>query len=270
MTLQERDRSILKLVHDHRFITTNEIMALTPGSRRNLYERLKLLYHHRYLDRIGYDLYQPMIYALGNRGADILTHYYGIDRQRINWQTKNREAHHHYINHTLMVSRFRAALTPMLASVGATLITWGRDGDMHEYVTYTTASRRQRGVIIPDAHFTIDHDGREHRFFLEADRSTMTGDRYLAKLKAYYHYWLQSRRQDGERGFRVLTLTISPERRDNLRRLAQSIDASGKGLNLFWFLCEQDYHATPQSLAGPIWRIPTDEMPQALFGRRVS
>lgn len=269
ITLQERDRSILKLVHDHRFITTEEIMALTPGSRRNLYERLKLLFHHRYLDRIGYDLYSPMIYALANRGADILTHYYGIDRHQINWRTKNREAHHHYIHHTLMVSRFRTALLPALASLGATLTSWGRDGDVHEQVTYRDASKRLRGVIIPDASFTIEHEGREHRFYLEADRSTMTHDRYLAKLQAYYHYWLQHRRQDrGLPGFRVLTLTISPERCENLRRLAQSIDGGGRGLNLFWFLCEQDYQTTPQLLIAPIWRTPTDDISRALFARR--
>jgi hypothetical protein len=268
MTLQDRDRSILKLVYDHRFITTAEIMALTPGSRRNLYERLKLLFHHRYLDRIGYDLYHPMIYALGNRGADVLTDYYGIDRQRINWRTKNREAHHHYINHTLMVGRFRAALMQSIAIAGAMLTSWQREGEMHEYVTYGIASERRRGIIIPDAHFTIEYAGREHHFFLEADRSTMSHDRFLAKLEAYYHFWLQRRRQNGgPPGFRVLTVTISPERRDNLRRVAQSLDTNGRGLNLFWFLCEQDYYTTPEVMFGQAWRTPTDDVPRALFGR---
>ena len=106
-------------------------------------------------------------------------------------------------------------------------------------------------------------------FFLEADRSTMSNARFLAKLTADFHFWTTQVRSgqhpSGMKGFRVLTLTLSEERRDNLRRIAQEVDPKGRGLNMFWFVCERSYQARSQELRAPIWQTPQDDTLRGIF-----
>ena len=51
MQLTERDREIIRLVHRHRFLRSSHICSLIPGSPQQLLRRLKLLYHHGFLER---------------------------------------------------------------------------------------------------------------------------------------------------------------------------------------------------------------------------
>ena len=100
-------------------------------------------------------------------------------------------------------------------------------------------------------------------FFLEADRSTMTNDRFRQKLVSYYKFWQHEiyRRPENHYqlpSFRVLTLTMSTERRDNLRTVARTVDDKQQGTGLFWFLCEKDYRDVPAALFQPLWQTPKD------------
>ena len=64
----------------------------------------------------------PMVYALGKRGANLLATVKGAEREKIdwqiqNWQDANRDAGLTYIEHSLMISRFRVALRVALRSL---------------------------------------------------------------------------------------------------------------------------------------------------------
>src|SRR5579862_3640817 len=79
MQLTERDREIMCEVHRHRFLRSSHILALIPGSGQQCLRRLKLLYHHRYLERPTsqrdghhYGGSQKMVYGLGDKGAALL------------------------------------------------------------------------------------------------------------------------------------------------------------------------------------------------------
>jgi hypothetical protein len=61
------------------------------------------------------------------------------------------------------------------------------------------------------------------------------------------------------KGFRVLTVTLSEERKQNLRRIAAEVDAQGRGLNMFWFACEKSYRARPEDILSAIWQTPQSE-----------
>jgi len=91
----------------------------------------------------------------------------------------------------------------------------------------------------------------------------MSNVRYLAKLKAYYHFWATQIRSgkhpSGMTRFRVLTVTLSQERKDNLRETAREVDGEGKAPNLFWFACERNYRDVPQQVMGPIWQTLQDD-----------
>jgi DNA-binding Lrp family transcriptional regulator len=110
VAVQDRDREILKLAYEYRFISSRQIQRLIPGSDQVLLRRFQKLFHAGYLDRL-YAVNEPMLYALGDKGADELVLYAGIDRGKIDWGQKNREAGERYILHVRMIGNFRETLT---------------------------------------------------------------------------------------------------------------------------------------------------------------
>jgi hypothetical protein len=303
--LTDRDRELLKVIYDYRFLTAEMIQDLAPSveltprqqealvrliaarrakltgtegseqssvrTKRKILHRLMVLYHNGYLQRLKLSDYEPIVYALGNKGADELVLYHGIDRQKIDWTTKNRETSERYMRHGLMVSRFRHALELTLRGLpGASLLFWEPNGAFTASVEYDEAitgrdgarTRRVKGTVIPDGYFALTYKGKTAHFFLEADRSTMSNARFLAKLKNYFHFYATQVRAgehpSGMKGFAVLTVTLSEERKQNLRRIAKDVDPNGRGLNLWWFACERSYQGKPQELLGKMWQTAGD------------
>src|SRR3954470_9689976 len=78
MILTPRDLDILRAVYRHRLLRSTHLVALSGGSPQATLRRLQLLFHQGYLDRpaMQLDWYvrgsEPLVYALGNRGAEIL------------------------------------------------------------------------------------------------------------------------------------------------------------------------------------------------------
>jgi len=98
LRLQERDIQIIRLVYGFRFLDSDEIKAVIDGSGQVILRRLQRLFHHGFLDRppAQQALYplsgpQKMVYALGDRGADLLAEKFGVDRGKIKWGEKNRQ-----------------------------------------------------------------------------------------------------------------------------------------------------------------------------------
>jgi hypothetical protein len=140
--LTDRDRELLKVIYDYRFITAPMLQDLAPSvpltenqqkaldkliaakkatapgadtadhpqrTKREIQRRLQVLYHAGYVQRRKLSDRDAIVYSLGNVGADELTLWYGIDRQEIDWTTKSRESSERYMAHGLLVSRFRHA-----------------------------------------------------------------------------------------------------------------------------------------------------------------
>jgi DNA-binding HxlR family transcriptional regulator len=265
LRLQGRDREILKLVHDYRFLSSRQIQRLMPGSDQVILRRLQKLFHLGYLDRVRTTSNnEAMLYALGNKGADELTLWYGIDRGRIDWTTKNREAGERYLHHICMIGRFRETLT--LATwerPGTKLVSWNPEGRLTDDVV-VEAGREEasRASLIPDGFFTLQDRDEEMYFFLEADRSTMTNHRFLHKMKAYWAYWRDRKHktQLNIENFRVLSVTKTEERKENLRKITKGADDKQSGSLMFWFASEEHYTPDdPASLLRPIWQTPRND-----------
>jgi hypothetical protein len=309
--LTDRDRELLKVIYEYRFITAEMLQDLVPDveltdrqkealarliqarrakltgregserqaapTKRKILHRLMVLYHNGYVQRLKLSDQEPIVYALGNKGADELVLYYGIDRKEIDWTQRARENGERYIRHGLMVSRFRHALMLTLRELpGIKLLFWKPGGAFKAAVKYEelaktregTRTQLVEGAVIPDGYFALTSGDKTAYFFLEADRSTMSNARYLAKLKAYYHFWATQIRTgkhaSGMTRFRVLTVTLSEERKDNLRETAREVDAEGKAPNLFWFACERSYRDKPEMVISPIWQTLQDDTLKSL------
>src|SRR5215211_3422395 len=289
--LTDRDRESLKIIYDTRWITAEMLqdflspVSLTPRqqealakliaarkaiaddphsslrtqrTKRQTWRRLEFMYHHGYVQRHKVSDNEPIAYALGNKGADELVLYYGIDRQQIDWTAKNQRCGEHYIRHALMVTSLRHAVVVALRDrPDVTLKVWEPDGAFQAKVQYEDTVRTQGGTrtqvvdgtVQPDSLFLLIHRAKGIHYFPEADRSTMSNARYLAKLKAYYAFWATYVREGGSpiKQMRVLTITRSEERKHNLRKIADQVSPEAK--NLFWFICQKEYLGNPQKVS---------------------
>jgi hypothetical protein len=265
---------VLKLVYDNRLLNSGQIQDAIPGSNQNILRKLQKLRVNGYLYRLKTSVYEKRIYAITNKGADAIAFYYGVDREEGgDWDTKNRELKDSYfIKHTLMIAGFRITLElAMKEYPGSEITFWEPEGSFKEFVPIKEKGRETRISINPDSWFGLQNPEdpeREFVFFLEADRSTMPHQRVLNRMKAYWRYYRMIREGEIEGDFfRVLTVTETETRKENLRKLAKEADDSKTGSKLFLFTCRDHFDIkNPKSILGPIWQIAKEDSYQRLLG----
>lgn len=262
MQMTARDLEILSCVAKHRFLRSSQIIALAGGSSHQVLRRLQLLYHHGYVDRplAQIDYYhrgggsQEMIYGLASRGAGRLRRDLDIPFSRMDWSGRNKRAGRLFLEHTLMVSDIMVSLelacrrTPGIRFLTADDIALPStvQKSREPFHWHVNVSTRHRVGVIPDAVFGLEYaglpEGRNRAwFFLEADRGTMPVLRqsldqtsFFRKMLAYEATWTQRLHSTrlGLSRFRVLTITNSPERTENLAAVCAQLER-GQGLFLF-------------------------------------
>src|SRR3954463_6405252 len=109
--LTEDDQCIMREACMHRFLPSTHIAnMLPPKGSKNLQHRLRLLFDAGYLDRIRKDApageNPPLVYALGNRGAEVL----GIRRPSVDWSEKNRMYGSRQLKHALLLTEITVAI----------------------------------------------------------------------------------------------------------------------------------------------------------------
>ena len=174
-----------------------------------------------------------------------------------------------------MVTRFRHALELALRNVpAASLEKWIPGGAFLAKVTYQDTVRTRDGirtqqvdgVVKPDALFVLKVGDKRIHYFFEADRSTMSNARYLTKLRSYFAFYatyVRGEKKAGITQMRVLSVTISEARKDNLRETAQKVSTEAK--DLFWFACERTYREEPTQVLSPIWQTLKDDTVRSLM-----
>ena len=198
--------------------------------------------------------------------ADLLAEKSPIDRGKIKWTEKNREVKDRHIEHTLMISNFRICLELALRNLpDVRLLFWQRENSqqLKDYVYIQDHPRtRIRVPIVPDGFFAIEDPQDEMYFFSEADQGTMTNTRFLKKMKAYWHWGMKEKghtKRFGIKTFRVLTITKTEQRKNNLRQITKQADNRKTGSLMFWFTSEENYSIQkPESILKPIWQTPKD------------
>lgn len=249
MALTPRDLAILRAVHRHRLLRSTHFVALSGGSPQVTLRRLQLLFHHGYLDRppMQLDWYargsEPLVYALGNRGAEVLERKGEVRRGGIRWDTKNRNLSRVFLRHTLAMSEVMIAfevacreregvqfIPPEEVLAGAPEATRRLRLPFRWQVEIRHGGKPYHLGVEPDRVFGLRFEGMpENRqrtyFFLEADRGTMPATRkglaqtsFLRKLLAYQETWRRGlhRKYLGIPNFRILTVTTSRVRVEHL------------------------------------------------------
>jgi hypothetical protein len=254
MRLTERDCEILRHVHQHRFLRSDHLTSLLPGSRQQILRRLQRLFHHGYVDRPRAQLSYYHVggsthytYGLGNKGARLLAELSNGIRSRPDWTNRNQSARQFYLEHTLLIAEVMVAVQTSCAR-SSTIHFLSQDElasriNLRDPFRWTVSVHSQRLSLRPDKAFGLEnvHTGECSFYFLEADRTTMPVIRrslsqscFFRKLLAYERTWTQNlhRTRFGFHRFRVLTVAISPVRVRNLIAAAQKL-GQGRGLFLF-------------------------------------
>ena len=254
--ISKTDLKILQDLANYRVLDTRHISSLHPEvSKRTIQRRLKLLFHAGFLERpikqfSQYKYPSYIIYTLGRKGAKLLF----PSERTTKLRKKVKPA---FLWHSLMISNFKVILTLALKNkTESKLINWQEDN-----LTDRVYLEGERLPISPDAFFTIEDKDDFLHFFLEANRSTMQGKRFLSKMQAYWQWWLEEGHKEkfDISVFRVLTITISKKRKENLRKITKRADDRQKGSEMFLFTCQKDYNLEkPESVLKPIWQSPKD------------
>ena len=247
--------------------------------------RLNKLFHGGFLDRPGAQLLLsrniPMIYALGNAGAQLLCQKLDIDTSVRDWTSKNREAKPMFIEHSLLISKFLICLQLACEKLGVQYYPSedvvhqkpNRD-DRKGYnwsVEVREGGRKHNIALFPDNAFSLIYnrllDQAQAKvkglYFFEADRSTMPVKRsnlfrssFYKKLLGYY----ATKEQDlytktfGVKGVRIITVTTSLERIVNIIKACEDIDVQKKYLRMFLFTTDSMLDLNkPEKLLARVW-----------------
>ncbi|MGE3263605.1 replication-relaxation family protein [Methylocystis sp.] len=286
------DIEIIRHIARHRFLRSTHVAALVVRSIDRTNDRLCHLYHAGYIDRprAQLDYYPtngsaPIVYALADRGAQLLRERGEIGLSGIDWGRKNLEAGRPFIEHQLEIADFEVAAQLSAEHSGyhyanaedivselPAVADANRGNPFALRVTVSHQGARREIGLVPDIAFAIDlRKGAPRNFLTEIDRGTMPITRadfsqtsIERKLRSYLsaHTSRLFERTFGWKHFRVLFVTSDDNRVRSMIEALQSIQPPGAaGSSLFLFASRDTLHAADPLTAawrgvdGSLWRL---------------
>jgi hypothetical protein len=184
--LTDRDRAILRLVHEYRVFTTHQLTEVSFNSQDRAEHRLRELTQARVLLRFRPHARHgegsaPYHYVLGPLGAAVLAAEQGVEVRRLGYRPDKalEVAHSQRLPHMVGVNGFFTALVAsgrQDRAQAASLATW---------LSERACADHWGHVVRPDSFGRWRQHGRQVGFFLEYDRGTEPLDRLAAKLHGY-------------------------------------------------------------------------------------
>ena len=261
----DRDILFIKAVMKYKFLLVDQFAWLFPdASKRGMENRLRLLYHHRYLERILLTEVHSnkLIYAMTEKGAKLLAESDGVSRDEIPWRRHLNKVSMSHIKHLLAVNDALISLDSALNKIQEkrqvdVFKVLPSDPDLHK-LTVTLKDKhgaRFGASVIPDAVVGIKFNrGEFGLFFIEVDRATMSATRWQDKIIVYHEYARspELRKRFKTSWFIVLTVTTSGKR---ISTLAERTIAFG-GKRGFWYTTAD--RVRPDSILKSIWTRASD------------
>ncbi|WP_328397873.1 replication-relaxation family protein [Nocardia sp. NBC_00416] len=183
--LTERDRWILRMLHEHRVLTTNQLATLAFPSPALALRRMTRLHRYGVLERfrpLRTRGSAPVHWVLAPAGAAVLAAEAGISLRELGYshQRTLAIAHSLQLTHTLGVSDWFAALT-----AHAPRDERGQQAQVQAWWSQTRCQRLWGDLARPDAFGRYTHPEATLDFFLEYDLASTTLTRVAAKLHGY-------------------------------------------------------------------------------------
>jgi hypothetical protein len=222
-----REQAILEAVHQYRYLTRNQIVALlfNPHSATWVDDKLKRLYHNQYLQRI----FQPMapgsggtpaIYCLDKQGRDYLARLKGLDKTDMQWRKATDTFRDlPFLDHTLRINDFRIAWE-LACQAGDVSMDWIDErtlkGD-HYKARVLNPSGHGSLVVVPDGYTRLRINGVQYCFFLELDNGSQEKTAVRKKIRGHILY----SRGDYQKQYGSTSLTVLMVTSQDNQRLGQ-------------------------------------------------
>nr|MDT0663518.1 replication-relaxation family protein [Micromonospora sp. DSM 115978] len=181
--LTPRDRWITRMIHEHRVLTTHQIVELGWVTRRSANIRLLELYRWRVLDRfqpLAVSGLSPMHYVLDVAGAAVLAHEDGLDPKKIGYQHDRAMgiAHSLHLAHRVAVNGMFTRLVHHARQPEVT-------GRLTAWWSEERCARSFGDIVRPDAYGRWARGRAEVEWFLELDFGSEALRRLTFKIVAY-------------------------------------------------------------------------------------
>jgi hypothetical protein len=256
---------IVHAVYRYRFLTAPQLARLFAGHPDAEKQALHRLVSASYLTAIRRPTLDPIapdvVYALAQRGADLVAERLGIDRRLVRWRKYHNLIGLPYLEHRLATNDVRIAVSLGAPRVGGRLEDWWYEFLIRENVD-DPDEHAPPLVLRPDAYAQCQAGGRRLHLFVEVDLATESNGRFGSKVRRYLAYKESTlfRARMGGRSFRVLIVVPSAAR---LRALKRVVEDQGGG-RIFWLALRSD--VTEEKINEPIWHLAGEDVKAALFG----
>ena len=255
---------MIRRVYECRLVHIDHISALIGRSYKKIHGRLLKLVQHHFLARIELP-FQKHIYVIGREGINVLVEQGIASRELIEWRLRHHELKELFLKHQLMLVDLHCMLELAGRKAAIELSVWREGKDLWDNVETWRNRERVSLPVCPDAFFVLEDasrpDGRNRlNFFLEADRSTTTHKRFQNKLIAYRQYMEDGlhTKKYGIKTFRVVTVTLTPERALSLNAAAREVLPSD-ALKYFLFASINDFSlSNPHPILTDIFLSPRE------------
>ncbi len=262
----DRDVALLRYVLSYRFLHLQQFLWLLPdSSSQKLATRLRLMYHHGYLERTQQAPSKgpaKLVYAMTENGAALLAEASGLAREEIVWNrhlnlvTPSHLQHLIAINDMMICCQMALAKVQSEGTVKSFKVIRGEPQQYRLKVQFRDRDgKRYEQAVVPDATVAVVFtEGGYQLFFAEIDRGTMTSNRWRDKVSVYREYARSSELQERFKtsGFILLTVTTTE------RRLATLAEATARigGRRGFWFTTAEQ--VKPDTVMERIWVRASD------------
>jgi hypothetical protein len=180
--INERDRTICRLLFDHRVLTTPQIADVGFPSVRKAQERLSVLHALGVVDRFrprSWSGSSPFHFVLGTRGAAIIAAEEGVEFSALGWHREARTvlATSRHLDHLVGCNGFFTAL------IGASRRTG--TSTLDQWWSAARCAAAWGNAVRPDAYAVWVENGGRLPFCFEFDNGTEPLGRLEAKLPGY-------------------------------------------------------------------------------------
>lgn len=243
LAVTERDHELLLSIYKHRYLSVSQVQRLHFPSAQTATRRLRLLGAAGYVSTFRSPAVPDRLVALARKGAEAVAERLSVPFGELGWDGRRQQPKDYlFLKHFLAANDFRIALTKACAGRGDVrllgflpehLVERTPAGSVQKYLRDVIADVGGPGHKIthtPDAVFALERGDKAALFFLEIDRGTEAlrdAERGFLKIVRFYLSYLlgsgyQRYREDfgaGEqfKAFRVLVVTSSPQRLENIR-----------------------------------------------------
>lgn len=278
VVLTERDVELLLSMYRYRYLSMSQVERLHFPSAQTATRRVRLLEKAGYLATFRVPGVPERVVRLADQGAEAVGEALEVGVDELGWKgVSDAPKDYYFLRHFLAAGDFRISLAraaerepgvDLLGFLPEHVGVRTRKGGLQKYIRDVVADiERPRGSVThtPDGVFALQKNGSAALFFLEVDRGTENlkhRERGFAKTLRFYLSYLvgegYQRYQDDFRlekpfrAFRVLIVTTSVKRLENIRKVGTALPVRPAHAKRFLWLAPE-VAVAEETIFSPIW-----------------